>query len=450
MTHEAFLQAIREAPDDDTHRLVYADWLQDQGDEARAEFIRSQVAYARVGYFTPATRALYARQKELLEGHQEEWLGPLARIQDPAVDPENRWTFKRGFVEGVKLSPRYFLKHIDEIVQAVPLQRITFANLGRSLRSVLKSPALANIPEWAFIDQKLGPSGWRRLGQCQHLPLVRSLFLGGSDLTADHARILATAVDPSFLTGVRYLNLAWTPVGDEGIGSLAHCDGLANLSGLSLVGAAVGPGGLMRLGRSPILTNLRSLSIGSRWITTDAARALVNNAQPPRLTELDLDLGEIRSAGLTTLAEAPSLANLIILNVVDNQIGPTGVEALSRSQYLTRLRRLDLSSNRIGTRGAEALAASPLLAGLVYLNVGYCRITPAGIRALARSPHVANLEHLELGENTIGPEGAQALVDAPHLRKLRVLDLTNTPLRKRDVAALRERYGTALHVSEKQ
>lgn len=43
MTHDdAFLQAILEAPDDDTPRLIYADWLDEHGDPARAEFIRLQ------------------------------------------------------------------------------------------------------------------------------------------------------------------------------------------------------------------------------------------------------------------------------------------------------------------------------------------------------------------------------------------------------------------------
>ena len=41
MTNEAnFLAAIRENPDDDAVRLIFADWLEDQGDTDRAEFIR--------------------------------------------------------------------------------------------------------------------------------------------------------------------------------------------------------------------------------------------------------------------------------------------------------------------------------------------------------------------------------------------------------------------------
>ena len=46
----AILQDIIEQPDDDTPRLVYADWLDEYGDSAdrdRAEFIRTQIALAR-------------------------------------------------------------------------------------------------------------------------------------------------------------------------------------------------------------------------------------------------------------------------------------------------------------------------------------------------------------------------------------------------------------------
>ena len=42
-----FIEAIRDAPEDDTHRLVYADWLEDHGDSDRAEFIRVQCELAR-------------------------------------------------------------------------------------------------------------------------------------------------------------------------------------------------------------------------------------------------------------------------------------------------------------------------------------------------------------------------------------------------------------------
>ena len=46
--HEAFLRAIFDAPDDDTPRLVYADFLQENGEEDRAELIRVQCELARL------------------------------------------------------------------------------------------------------------------------------------------------------------------------------------------------------------------------------------------------------------------------------------------------------------------------------------------------------------------------------------------------------------------
>lgn len=41
----AFLSAIKAEPDCDTHRLVYADWLQEQGREDRAQLIRTQIRH---------------------------------------------------------------------------------------------------------------------------------------------------------------------------------------------------------------------------------------------------------------------------------------------------------------------------------------------------------------------------------------------------------------------
>ncbi len=44
--HEAFLRAIFDAPDDDTPRLVYADFLEENGEEERAALIRWQCGRA--------------------------------------------------------------------------------------------------------------------------------------------------------------------------------------------------------------------------------------------------------------------------------------------------------------------------------------------------------------------------------------------------------------------
>ena len=48
MSHVGFLRAIIEHPEDDTPRLIYADWLEENGDPDRAEFIRVQCELARL------------------------------------------------------------------------------------------------------------------------------------------------------------------------------------------------------------------------------------------------------------------------------------------------------------------------------------------------------------------------------------------------------------------
>ena len=67
MTHaEAFLQAILEDPADDAPRLIYADWLEENGDAGRADFIRIQCELARLPEGDPRRPALGYQEQQLL------------------------------------------------------------------------------------------------------------------------------------------------------------------------------------------------------------------------------------------------------------------------------------------------------------------------------------------------------------------------------------------------
>ena len=83
MSVESFLQAIRAEPEDDTLRLVFADWLDDHGQPERAEFIRLQIESARLddwgeGMVPFAGRpVLTAREEELRAVWIPHWLGEL-------------------------------------------------------------------------------------------------------------------------------------------------------------------------------------------------------------------------------------------------------------------------------------------------------------------------------------------------------------------------------------
>src|SRR5436189_1203112 len=57
-----FLADIIAHPADNAPRLIYADWLEEHGDEAgraRAEFIREQIRLANRGNYSPRANELY-------------------------------------------------------------------------------------------------------------------------------------------------------------------------------------------------------------------------------------------------------------------------------------------------------------------------------------------------------------------------------------------------------
>ncbi len=56
---EAFIRAIVDNPGDDTHRLVYADWLDDR-DDPRGPYLRAEMEWVRTGKKVKALRSLGA------------------------------------------------------------------------------------------------------------------------------------------------------------------------------------------------------------------------------------------------------------------------------------------------------------------------------------------------------------------------------------------------------
>jgi len=69
------LQAIAEEPDDDLHRLILADWLDDHAYSLRAEFIRLSLQIAQTPEDSPEWSGLQAQWKKWIHrsDEQEQW-----------------------------------------------------------------------------------------------------------------------------------------------------------------------------------------------------------------------------------------------------------------------------------------------------------------------------------------------------------------------------------------
>jgi uncharacterized protein (TIGR02996 family) len=143
-TSNGFLQAILEEPDEDVHRLVYADWLEEHGDQDRAEFIRVQCRLALLSENDPARAALEARQDELLRTHGRVW------VEEVPVLPGVTWSgFDRGFPAraAVELSEwDNFENRMSAMLAAAPVREVRFHDVELAEVGVLAgSPSLARL-----------------------------------------------------------------------------------------------------------------------------------------------------------------------------------------------------------------------------------------------------------------------------------------------------------------
>src|SRR5258707_345300 len=107
-----FLKAILAAPEDDALRLVYADWLQENGQPERAGFIRAECARAVLhddSDFAPNewdnTRywELHERARELYDRHAATWFADLFKTH------RGEMSTHRGFPYHIALTARKFI-----------------------------------------------------------------------------------------------------------------------------------------------------------------------------------------------------------------------------------------------------------------------------------------------------------------------------------------------------
>src|SRR5436309_1652890 len=99
----AILADIIDHPDDDVPRLIYADWLDDNGDPERAELIRLQCGLDDSASWGQDAADAEQREWALLHAHRGRWLRPLGLRPDEAE-------FRRGFVASVTLTAARLLE----------------------------------------------------------------------------------------------------------------------------------------------------------------------------------------------------------------------------------------------------------------------------------------------------------------------------------------------------
>jgi uncharacterized protein (TIGR02996 family) len=305
--HEAFRSAILEAPDDDAVRLIYGDFLQDQGDP-RGEFIQAQCRLAQLELHDPDRPSLQVREQQLLNAHRAEWERPCRGIGSRAL-------FHRGFIEGLTMDAAVFLHRATELFRLTPLRQL------RLQRAAGLGEALAACPDLARLTH---------------------LDLSANALSEVEIKALA---DSPFLTNLRRLTLIGADLDDVGFGALVRSPHLGRLMELDVRLNHVGPEGVRGVGEESRLSSLTSLSLFGNRLGSQGGVELAASSGLPGLQHLNLGRNRIGSPGAQALAGAAFLGGVKTLNLCDNEVRDDGALRLTDDAALDGLSRLVLRGN---------------------------------------------------------------------------------------------------------
>ena len=137
-------EAILASPHDMNLRLVFADWLEDQGN-TQAKLIRLQVRLFQTA--GPMATHLEQQIAELHWRHQRQWNGPLHRflsqtpLRGEVGSRRSRirgWHFDRGCVESLEVEPQAVLEHAEILFRLGPIRQLRFRRPEWGLDRVLR------------------------------------------------------------------------------------------------------------------------------------------------------------------------------------------------------------------------------------------------------------------------------------------------------------------------
>lgn len=474
-----FLEDILHDPDNDQLRLIYADWLEETGSLARAEFIRTQIERASLPVWDPRQLPLKLREKELLGSHEHKWKRDL-----PNVAGVTWREFRRGFVATAEFSSFGTLALVaKECWDATPLEAVVL-QWYPSRDFLQHSPAIDNLRELSIYSGYVGPADAEQFANAPILSTLRSFYLPSAQLgTAGFQSLLSSP----HLGNLKKLLMPCNGIGNDGIGALQNAEslgaleeldlsdhdtyerysddpviaekgmcelaewsGLKHLRSLNLSGNKFTKDGLDALLQSRFIRGLKKLNLRTCDLQSEDLRGFVDAHDGLQLDELDLGDNLLRDAGLAHLADATCLEDLKVLNLDQCEIGVDGMRNLTTGASLANLHMLNLNYNPLGAEGLRTLWRRSH-EKLHTLHLVDADIDDNGVSQLADAPASSTLQELDLSRNSCGDKAARALAKAKHLEKLLVLRLNSVELGQHALITLSNSdLGKRLSVLENQ
>lgn len=205
----ALLNAIYANPDEDTPRLVYADWLDEHDQPERAEFIRAQIRLNEIRQTIPhpdegalllhyglsrasgvwhcpgdssERRELAYRCRCLLDTHEASWLTPLQDLL------HNEWFWSRGFLEVAAVKADKLSTSAKMLFGQHPIQRLVLTGPGNLIGTLATIPDDSSLSSLDLILSDLDLEALTKLARFQNLARLTELnlaFCGLRDSVVD-------------------------------------------------------------------------------------------------------------------------------------------------------------------------------------------------------------------------------------------------------------------------
>ncbi|MDF1663993.1 MAG: TIGR02996 domain-containing protein [Planctomycetota bacterium] len=259
--------AISAVPNDDTPRLLFANWLEEAGNP-RGEFIRLQCELA-AGPFRSKRWGIKTRSEALFKEHSQSWIEALGAKGD--------WTWNRGFAQAVQLDASELKKHSATIFSQEPIDSVSVNRCKESLNCLKGKDWLSRI-RVLKLRGAIGQSSLNFLRK-QSFPRLERLNLGDCRLSGISFEGIYQSKSLKALNG---LSLSGNNFGDSGLAGLE--DSLLQLDSLYLSRNQLTDRALEIIGESPACKELKRLSLSgnvgltdgglARFLETDCAKSL--------------------------------------------------------------------------------------------------------------------------------------------------------------------------------
>ena len=225
--HDALLRAIGEHPEEDTPRLMYADWLDENDQPERADFVRNQVELARVGLNGPDRAPLVRKNLRYLLNFVPHWKAELPRLSGIA------WgDFNRGLIEEVQGDSETPVAGGAAAIFAIPGIHVLRLKRLVNATDLARHPELARLRALKMVGGRASPAALRMLLGSVHLGRLTILDLHGNRADSDVAADIADGRFPDLAE----LWLGSNAVTNRGAAALASSPHLAGLRLLDLRG----------------------------------------------------------------------------------------------------------------------------------------------------------------------------------------------------------------------